>query len=95
MKTKKKQTFFKPSIPQRITNLNWKQAKARFPGLKPFGDADRDGVKNFRDCKPFNIKRQGKKHEEDEYEEDENDKAWYKLTPRQRALAEEGLLEGW
>lgn len=62
MKRKKKQTFFKPSVPPKITNLNWKQAKARFPGLKPYGDIDRDGVKNFRDCKPFDIKRQGEGH---------------------------------
>lgn len=55
-------SFFRPSVPQRITNLNWEQSKARFPGLKPYGDADKDSVKNFRDCKPFDIKRQGKNH---------------------------------
>ena len=69
MKTKKKQTFFKPSVPQPIKNLSWSQAKARFPRLNPYGDADKDGVKNFRDCKPFDIKRQGKTHDEEEDEE--------------------------
>jgi hypothetical protein len=39
-------------------NMNWKQAKARYPRLSPFGDADRDGVKNKFDCHPFDRKRQ-------------------------------------
>ena len=62
MKTKKKQTFFKPSIPKRIINLNWKQSKVRFPLMKPYGDVDRDGLKNFKDCKPFDRMRQGENH---------------------------------
>ena len=58
--------------PTPLKNLSWSQAKSRFPLMKPFGDADKDGVKNFRDCKPFDIKRQGLKHymlysEEDEH----------------------------
>jgi len=48
----------KRSIPKK--NMNWKQAKRRFPRLNPFGDADRDGVKNRKDCKPFDKKRQDK-----------------------------------
>ena len=94
MKTKKKQTFFKPSLPQPLKNLSWPQAKARFPGLKPYGDADRDGLKNYKDCKPFDIKRQGKEHEEEE-ESKRADKAWDKLSAREKALAQEGLLDGW
>jgi len=76
MKTKKKQTFFKPSVPQPIKNLSWPQAKARFPGLNPLGDADKDRVKNFRDCKPFDIKRQGEEESEafKEWEEEEEAK---------------------
>ncbi|KKM93763.1 hypothetical protein LCGC14_1205120 [marine sediment metagenome] len=58
--------FFKPSIPQEITNLNWVQSKKRFPLMKPYGDADKDGLKNFRDCKPFDWKRKGDQHDEDE-----------------------------
>jgi len=54
-----KSTFFKPVVPKKITNLNWKQAKSRFPLMKPYGDADKDGLKNFRDCKPFDRTRQG------------------------------------
>jgi hypothetical protein len=34
-------------------NLSYEQAKVRYPKLKPFGDADRDGIKNWMDCKPF------------------------------------------
>lgn len=39
-------------------NMSWSQAKARYPKLSPFGDADKDGVKNWLDCKPFDRKRQ-------------------------------------
>jgi hypothetical protein len=49
--------------PTNIKNLSWKQSKKRFPLLKPYGDADGDGLKNFRDCKPFDRTRQGKLHE--------------------------------
>ncbi len=66
MKTKNEKSFFKPSVPKRVTNLNWEQAKRRFPLLNPYGDIDHDNVKNMLDCKPFNIKRQGKDHDEDE-----------------------------
>jgi len=54
--------------PTPLKNLSWSQAKSRFPLMKPFGDADKDGVKNFRDCKPFDIKRQGEKHRSSETE---------------------------
>ena len=59
MKTTK---FFKPNVPIRMKNLDWPQSEKRFPLLNPKGDVDRDGVKNFRDCKPFDIKRQGEGH---------------------------------
>jgi len=49
----------KRSIPKK--NMNWSQAKRRFPGLNPMGDADRDGVKNRFDCRPFNRMRQDEK----------------------------------
>lgn len=59
-----KTNFFKPKVPQKIKNLSWPQAKVRFPLMKPYGDADRDGLKNFRDCKPFDIKRKGDAHDD-------------------------------
>ena len=59
-------SFFQPSVPKKALNLDWEQSKARFPLMNPYGDIDRDGVKNYKDCKPFNIKRQGKKHDEEE-----------------------------
>jgi len=40
-------------------SLSYKQAKIKFPGLSPHGDADRDGVKNWLDCRPFDPTRQG------------------------------------
>jgi hypothetical protein len=42
-------------------DLNWEQAKKRYPNMQPFGDADRDGVINMFDCKPFDPKRQDTK----------------------------------
>jgi len=60
MKTK----IFKPVRIQKISNLNWNQAKKRFPNMNPFKDADRDGVKNMFDCKPFDRKRQGFFHKD-------------------------------
>jgi len=38
-------------------NLTWPQATIRYPKLKAFGDADRDGKLNIFDCKPFDKKR--------------------------------------
>jgi hypothetical protein len=40
-------------------NLSYPQAKVRYPKLNPYGDADHDGVPNWRDCKPFNKNQQG------------------------------------
>jgi len=46
----------KRNIPKK--NMNWTQAKRKFPRLNPYGDADRDGRINIRDCRPFNRMRQ-------------------------------------
>jgi hypothetical protein len=43
-------------------NMNWKQAKSKYPRLNPFADADKDGVANIFDCKPFDKRRQGGFH---------------------------------
>jgi len=43
-------------------DMNWTQAKRRYPKLNPYGDADRDGLKNWLDCKPFDKKKQGWAH---------------------------------
>jgi len=45
-------------------SLSYKQAKMRFPGLSPHGDADKDGVQNWLDCRPFDPMRQGSWKEE-------------------------------
>ena len=38
-------------------DMTWNQAKKAYPKLKPLGDWDKDGVKNFKDCKPFDKSR--------------------------------------
>lgn len=45
-----------------IKHLTWSQASIKYPNLKAYGDADKDGVFNRWDCKPFNPKRQGPDH---------------------------------
>lgn len=40
-------------------DMNYKQAN-QFFSLCPIGDADRDGVPNWRDCRPYDSSRQGK-----------------------------------
>ena len=47
-------------------NLSWPQAQRRHPMLNPYRDTDGDGVINLLDCRPFNRKRQGKKHNQEE-----------------------------
>jgi len=69
VKRNTKISFFKPNVPKKVSNLTWEQAKERFPLMNPYGDIDKDGVKNFRDCRPFDIKRQGKKHKKRYFDE--------------------------
>ena len=64
MKKKTTKVLFKPVSIKKIQNLSWPQARARFPLMKPYGDADGDGMKNYLDCKPFDRRRQGEEHEE-------------------------------
>jgi len=40
-------------------NLTWPQAQVKYPKIKAFADADRDGKINMFDCKPFNKKKHG------------------------------------
>ena len=53
-----------------------------------FGDFDGDGVMNAFDCQPKNKRKQ-------DSDSDEADKAWEELSPTKKALANEGLLDGW
>ena len=39
--------------------MNWKQVKARFPGLNKNSDIDFDGTPNHRDSKPLDPKKGG------------------------------------
>jgi hypothetical protein len=51
--------FMKINVPKKIKkhNMSWGQAKKTYTTLNPFADADRDGVPNFMDCRPFDKKR--------------------------------------
>ena len=52
------------------------------------GDYDRDGVMNAFDCQPKNKRKQ-------DSDSDDADNAWEELSPIKKALANEGLLDGW
>lgn len=43
-------------------NLSWKKAKKLNPHLNPFSDADKDGVRNYLDCRPFDKTKQDRTH---------------------------------
>jgi len=45
-------------------DMNWSQAKKRYPNLNPLGDTDKDGVKNKFDCKPFDKTRHMTKYKD-------------------------------
>jgi hypothetical protein len=53
-------------------DMNWFQAKTKFPKLNPFGDADRDRVINMLDCKPFNKSADMPRLKKDDYVIKEN-----------------------
>jgi len=52
-------TSKKHRIKKSDMNLNWKQAKRKYPKLKPFSDNDMDGSVNIMDCKPLNPGKDG------------------------------------
>ena len=39
------------------SQLSWKEAKAKYPFLKSYGNADKDKYANIKDCRPFNKKK--------------------------------------
>jgi len=43
-------------------DMNWSQAKRRYPNMKGWNDTDKDGVINSLDCKPLNKRQQGFMH---------------------------------
>jgi len=68
-------------------DMTWTQAKKRYPKINPLGDYDKDGVKNWMDCKPFDKKRQGWGHQTGMSYYDHPKKALkikkVKMTPKQ------------
>lgn len=49
--------FFMPAKSDK--NLNWQQAKRKYPNLKANRDYDNDGFPNSKDCKPLDHSRDG------------------------------------
>jgi len=43
----------------RKLNMDWTQAKKKYPKLSPYADSDRDGTVNKYDCKPFDASKDG------------------------------------
>jgi len=43
--------------------MSYPQTKAAGIKLKPYGDVDKDGVRNSKDCKPYDPKKQGFIHD--------------------------------
>jgi hypothetical protein len=73
------------------TNMTWDQVKKKFPKMNPFGDADKDGVENWMDCRPLNKNMQGKGHKKSKSE-----KAFIKvknLEEQRRAEAKSSDLQ--
>lgn len=77
------------SLPKRISksNLSWSQAKVRYPKLNPFRDTDRDGIKNWADCRPFNKLKQDEgfepKLKSREYDLEETKRLWEEKKARE------------
>jgi hypothetical protein len=42
---------------KKLMDLSWKEAKAKYPNLKSYGNADKDNHTNKKDCRPFNKKK--------------------------------------
>ncbi len=57
------------------------------------GDFDRDGKSNRRDCEPLNHKMQDDGETGFDKWIREEEASYNKLTPKQKALANEGLLD--
>ena len=53
----------KPNKVIKKSNMNWDQAKQRYPKLRAYDDTDKDGVLNIFDCRPLNKKKQGFQHQ--------------------------------
>jgi hypothetical protein len=81
------------NVPRR--QMNWFQAKSKFPKLNPFGDADRDGVINMLDCKPFNKAMQDAKSRAyfKKLREDENNRKKGLLPMETREFMRESIGE--
>ena len=77
--------FFKP----RKKDLNYFQANRKY-NIKPFGDVDKDGVRNIFDCRPFNRYKQGIIHAISGY--DTENKAKLMLKDAEKIL-QQALIE--
>lgn len=69
-------SFWKPIKSKK--DLTYPQAKRLYPRLNPYGDADRDGVINKKDCHPFDKRRQDEKMSKEEREQEKKDREYFK-----------------
>ena len=76
MKIKMVRSFWSSKNAKKKKDMNWVQAQANYPKLSPFSDADRDGVKNWLDCKPFDKRRQDIEFDEEGPRRPEWAKGW-------------------
>lgn len=72
------------NLPKR--EMNWFQANSKFPKLNPYGDADKDGVINMLDCKPFNRTMQDAKSKEYFKKLKQNARPLNKITKRNQNI---------
>lgn len=57
------------NIKKKKSDMTYDEAKRKFPKMNPFGDADKDGIENWMDCRPFNKNKQGKTHKKSKIKE--------------------------
>jgi len=61
-KKKGKTNPFDLRLKPKKKDMDWPQAKRKYPNMNPMADTDGDGIKNKFDCRPLNKKKQGFMH---------------------------------
>ena len=80
----KRQTTTVREHSRNVKNKSYKELRKKYK-ISKYGDDDKDGVKNYKDCKPWNKKKQDDEEveeeepepEESEEEEETESKGWF------------------